>query len=431
MDAIDQGRAIINITKSLKAYVESPEIVRYLSATRIAGRAGIFASSIRNNSRITSGISPSRLEVLLSEACIDRVVFNYYISPWLSRNALAYFDKNEDGQEILISNILTYDAMLEAVVELYRQVEGKSDVGYAIQLLVNIASEIPTLKSDIKHRIAKETSEETASIAIDISDAHKLVNRCNPYGIGDEIYFSDRVWKTSIEKSAKAISKLPKEERVILEYFVNEVKEYQGYPESLLRKKAKENNAEHILDLAIGIELISRTGVINNNRTKRFLITPHFYSDLEDQFGEDVCDRVKIFLDSIRNGQHFSNSSRGRILDPSVLLSALLNRGSIGPCTAIGEDYTMAEKAGIISIKRSNFKPGQSNMFPIQKDVISKTLEVIDRKVIAPSVHELTTDSYADQGYFISSPEIRAKFGELPGEMREAEQDLLNALREN
>lgn len=55
-----------------------------------------------------------------------------------------------------------------------------------------------------------------------------------------------------------------------------------------------------------------------------------------------------MLLSSLRFGEYRSSRSRGQIIDPPVLVNALLNRDRVGPCTAIGEDYAILEREGVI-----------------------------------------------------------------------------------
>jgi hypothetical protein len=432
VDTIDQGRAIIHIAKTLKLFsADDPRVVvRHFAATRIAGNAGLFAASIRGFSSLEMGLGQRRLEALHNDAGIDVFIYRNFIEPWLFRNGLAYSIGDQVGESYLVSTILTYDALLRAVVELFAFLYKGREVERACHYLVHLASGLPFVRSEALSLLAAEFDEPTARLALDLAQGLKLLSFNQPMGTIEQIIYSDRVWKQANSGALRAISRLSQHERAALEIIVDKVRQYQGHPEQQLRDWARQNNVEPILDLAIGVGIVSRTGIVGAGKTRNFLTTPHFYVDVEDEFGEDVCDRVKIFLDSIRQGQHFSHQLRGQIWNPSALLEALINRGTVGPATAIGEDYTMAERAGIVRIERSAYRPGQYHMVLIQYDVVRKTLEVIQRQVMEPSMRVLVPGDFADHGSFVSIPEMRAKLAELPEPMKEAEREFLNTLRE-
>jgi hypothetical protein len=431
MNAVEQGRAIISISKALKALsADDPQVARHLYATRIAGNAGLLASSIRGHSTEGSALRPRRLQVLYNDVGLDILTFGHYVKPWLIRNNLAYFSDDTEGQEVLIATILTYDAILRAVTDLFESLESESEKAIACHHLVHLASELPLTVSTARQRLSGIYSEESAEMAIALCRGLRLVSFSRASATNEAIIYSDRIWKSVGERAANALPNFSTENSAALRVLVESVREHQGYPEPVLRRWAKSNNAEKMLNFAIGIGLISQTGIRTNHGMKHFLTTPHFYAEVEEEFGEDVCDRVKLFLNSIRHGQYFSVWGRGQIQDPGAILRALLNNNKVGPATAIGEDYTMAERAGIIKIERSHV-PDRYNMILVQDDVARKTLEVVERRAITPMSRTLQLDEFRDDGQFVSIPETRARLAELPGPMQEAEEDYLNTLRES
>ena len=74
--------------------------------------------------------------------------------------------------------------------------------------------------------------------------------------------------------------------------------------------------------------------------------------------------------------------------------------------------------------------PDRYSMTLIQNDVARKTLEVVQRQVMTPNERVLTADDLSSRGRFVSILESRATLAELPGEMREAEREFTDVLRE-
>src|SRR5215207_7838489 len=281
----------------------------------------------------------------------------------------------------------------------------------------------------------RHSPDDRASVSVLHSDvlpigaSSKLVKFTRVPRHSDVVCYSDRIWRSVGPKIAQPLAGFLPEDRMVLGMIVQSVKDHQGYPEPLMRKWAEEHNAKRMMDFAISIGLVTRTGIRSHDGSKHFLTTPHFYAEVEDEFGEDVCDRVKLFLNSIRNGQYFSGPFRGQIRDPAALLRALLNKTSVGPATAIGQDYIMAEKAGIVKVERAGSQ-GLYKMVLVQGDVVQKTLEVVERKAILPMGKTLTPSDINEKGHFVSIPETSTRLAELPGEMGEAEREYVNAIRE-
>jgi hypothetical protein len=232
-------------------------------------------------------------------------------------------------------------------------------------------------------------------------------------------------------EAAKSLSPLSANDRAVILEFIDRVKSHQGMPESLLHLEARKHNAEHMVQLALSIGLINRTQIQMSDGSKRwFLTTPHFYADMGAEFGEDMCDRVKIFLDSIRNGQHFGSSSTGKIVSPGKLLSKLLNAGEIGPCTAIGTDYVTSEQAGIVRVRRSGVKPKQSYLELVQRDTVEKVHDIVTTGSLIGS-RPMTESDISEGVRFGSIEQLRGEKAQVPAPVAEAEREIIQKLRES
>lgn len=433
MDELDRAKAIINIAKGLKAFAAGERnVVRYFAATRLAGQAGLFGSGIKGFSKVEDGLTAGRVEALYNEVGFDVFTFRSTVVPWLTKHRLAYWAKNDVGEDVLVSTIVRYDALLRAVTAMYDELEPTATVARGCQELVHMVSAIPRPESETRQELSARFGEEKAALVVDLAKGLKLVAFNKPPGAKEAVLYSETVWERLDARAAVALPRLSRPDRAALEVLIEKIREYQGLPEDVLRTWAQQNNAERMLDFAISVNLFTRTGIAGEGTIRNFLTTPHFYAEVREEFGDDVCDRVKLFLDSIRQGQHYSHRMRGQIWDPSALLRKLYNTGSVGPATAIGEDYTMVERAGIICVERSVRHRSRYYLRSVQSDVIKKTLEVVERKVLSPDKTLLPAD-FNDKGQFLSAPEgrVRAALAALPGEMQEAERDFLTALRED
>ena len=248
----------------------------------------------------------------------------------------------------------------------------------------------------------------------------------------EPILFCERIWKKIGAKAVQSLSPLTSDRRAVLVELVNKVKAHQGIPESLVRQDAKSHGAEDMVDFGIGIGLLNRTQIqMADGNRRQFLQTPHFYADMGDEFGEDMCDRVKIFLDSIRNGQHFGRMGTGKVLHPERLLGKLLNTGEIGPCTAIGTDYITSERAGIVRVER----PAKTNVRNsvlklVQHDTVQKVHDIITTGSMITTTH-MTPADVAEGVRFASIEQLRGEAAELPAPAAEAERAVLQKLRES
>ena len=424
----ERGKHIISAGKSLKSKpLADHNIANYLHATSLAGRAGLFASALRQ----AGTISFSRAQILAGTEGFTRIDVRDWLLPWLEARNLADVQRLKDKSIAnIVSLVLTYEPLLEAVAELYDSSDPTLEDQGCVQVLAMVSA-LPMPESEVLHAVARAIGEKPAKRAIELAKNYHIVAHHAGHGIPEPILFSERVWTRFNPKSAKALSPLSLADRAMLLELVNKVQQHQGIPESLVREEARKHNGEHMLTLGLGIGLLNRTQIQMANGAHRFfLTTPHFYADMGAEFGDDMCDRVKIFLDSIRNGQHFGRIGTGRILSPGVLLSTLLNVGRIGPCTAIGTDYVTSELAGIVRVRRDKARPGQSVLELVQRDTVSKVHDIVTTGSVTSSTQMTEVDVKEGVG-FASIEQLRGQAPDLPAPVAEAERAIMQKLRES
>ncbi len=323
--------------------------------------------------------------------------------------------------------MLAYQDLLAAVSDYYESRDPTEEDRASLRIL-EYASEFPTPESHIRQLVALEFGEQIANTALMLTRSFRIVAVSGKGN--DPLLFSPRVWAGLHANVERALNPLDNTQRSSLIELISSVRDGQGYPEILFRHQAEQIGIAHLVDMAVGVGLLNRTVLtMANGDSRGFLTTPHFYSDLEDEFGEDMCDRVKIFLDSIRNGQYLASPETGQILDPERLLRALLDYGEIGPATAIGTDYYIAEKAGIIRVRR---EPGRhmAHMELRQEDTVRKVLEVVSTGIVEPGVHAMTAAHVSEGTGFKSIEQSRTELGRLSPEMTELEFEIIRQLRE-
>lgn len=320
--------------------------------------------------------------------------------------------------------------MLEAIADIYDDME-PTLIDRACGRILYEASRVPLPESGAMEIVTDEFDEDTARKAVAIAKNYRIVAAKSGYGLKETLLYSERVWSGKMNKASKVMASLDRTDREVLSALIDQVRTYQGMPEVLIRREASQQNAESLIDLAINVGLLSRTEIIMADRTKRaFLTSPHFYAEVGDQFVDDTCDRVKIFLDSIRNGQHFGRTWTGKITDPDKLLRKLINTGEVGPCTAIGTDYIMPEQAGIVKVQRSALRRGQFVMQLLQRDTVEKVHSIVITGTI-PTSGVLSASDVAQGVEFKSIEQLRPDPGQVAASIAEVERDMIRRLRES
>lgn len=419
-----EGLRIISIAKSLETFQRGdPNISQYFGVTVLAGHAGLFLSSLRGHRKM----SWKKFKALATAAHIDAPLFKTTVFPWLKNGAFVEGTPVDDGSEIFC-NVLDYEAVLSATSALFRSLDPTEEERAVIQI-VDLGAQMPQLKSEV-HAAVNIGNEDVVARASELAKAYKIVNVLEGPGVAEPVIYSPLIWGDNIAKAGKALSHLGSNRRETLLELIDLIRLYQGMPMTNAENWAAQQGEPDLVTFAIGLGLLDKTQISSGDGgVREFLTTPHIYGELAATQGKDVCDRIRLFLDSIRHGEHYGNWYTGRISDPAVLLSKLVNSGQIGPCTAIGRDYQLVEKAGIVNVKPSANKPGQFVMQLVQGDTVRLVRDIVAQKSTL-SGGSNTISGACNQSGFVSAEASRAKLGEQPQRVREAEQEMLRQLRE-
>lgn len=421
--SVSEGLRIISVAKALFSYQSDPSIAEYFGATQVAGRTGLLLSSLRHQ----SSMEWRKLKALAANACINGPTLNKQIRPWLEGEG--FIEVYGDGDSAVVRcNVIDYDAILTKTSELFRSLEPSEEEILVLEIL-ELGIRIPTTKSDAFGQLPSQ-SEEVVSRALELADGYSIVKILDTEEQREPVFYSPLIWGDNIKKAGKALSHLHEPRRSLLLELIEKVRAYQGLPEVDARQWSTSEGDDGLIDFGVGLGLIDRTDILTSQgTTTSFLTTPHLYGEIAATQGKDVCDRIRLFLDSIRHGQHYGQWLTGRISEPVSLLNKLINTGEIGQCTAIGRDYVLVERAGVVKVRQGT-KPGQYVMELIQKDTVELIRDILANR-IRPLGMELSERSgVPGQDRFISAEQVRAKIGKLPKPMREAEAEMIRKIRE-
>jgi hypothetical protein len=86
-----------------------------------------------------------------------------------------------------------------------------------------------------------------------------------------------------------------------------------------------------------------------------FVTKPSAFHKFNDPMVDDAFDLAKALVSALSYGMTQSEPGRGRIMALSALLRKLINGGSVGPATAIGEDYKVLELKGVIRVTPAGY----------------------------------------------------------------------------
>lgn len=118
--------------------------------------------------------------------------------------------------------------------------------------------------------------------------------------------------------------------------------------------------------------------VVGNDQGKNYFVTrPAAFSKFNDSIAEDALDLAKAFVASLTYGMTISGFYRGRIQMISALMDKLIAGGTVGPATAIGNDYQALEYKGVVAVTPAH--GGMFNMRLLKPEVGRLALAVIQK----------------------------------------------------
>jgi hypothetical protein len=102
--------------------------------------------------------------------------------------------------------------------------------------------------------------------------------------------------------------------------------------------------------------------VVGNDSGKTHFVTrPAAFSKFSGSIADDALDLAKALVASLTYGMTVSSYYRGRIQMISALMNKLIAGYSVGPATAIGNDYQALELKGVVKVE-----PAEKGMFTMR-----------------------------------------------------------------
>jgi len=345
-----QGAWIINVTKHLLNYGITTPGLSSLDTISFAGRCGSLLIKLSADETEQLALTKVRAHARLCG------IGAYDLPGYLATlKSLGCLDSDEQGTtyEVLA---FSRQRVLETTSRIFESLLS-SPLERVLPCLLEFCLTRPRLESEVKEYLSPLLDEQDVERILGLVETFEFLGILRVPRRSERLYFNGYQFGDRAVDIGKALAALLEEDRQELDHLLEEVARRPGtLIESL-------EVSERIRRLAVGLGLVEVSEVSSPAGSAEFLIMPRLpapsvgreTAELED----DVFHHAKMLLSSLRFGQLRSPRSRGRIIDPSILVGALLERERVGPCTAIGEDYVILEGEGIIRAIPAKYKPGK------------------------------------------------------------------------
>ena len=273
---------------------------------------------------------------------------------------------------------ITTSSVLDHTTDIFKESKPDNFQKAALEL-TNFASDKPVAENHLKEYISD-------NYKLDKKQNSNLFNQVEDIGLIDfdgldseKLYFNGNLFKKDvIEKTSKVLSSLSSEEsRRITE--LNTLLTNDG---CVTVEVATKVLGEVLLSKMHSIAMYDFNEVSNNRHSKVFLTKPSSFSKFGNPFEEDALDLAKAFISSLMYGMKISTYGRGKIKGYEMLentLKKLLRNESVGPCTAIGQDYQVLELKRVVKLEKSKVYPGRYFMRLLKFDIGRLALEVFQK----------------------------------------------------
>lgn len=366
MTSVENGRTVLRTFQCLRLEPLN-ETTLALDATRRAGAAMDLALRMRRHGRLTA----EQVEAFAPFCSLSAFDLTAWCLPALRATDVADYVTAEDGSVSELEERVGIGApVLEQASQLWAYF-APSPVERCVIHSADLGTHLPLSRT--AHRDALERAGFEPSLhdrAFQILAAISLLRADRSPALGEDVLYSPYVWGSEALDIAGFVEHLPDEQREQLGRLAHATSLRPGVPFAHI------GGDSPLLQGARKVGLIDGTRVLTTGAERGFAFPP----DLERRLTATATDAIherKLFVAHILNGHYFGRPATGRINNPIALVSAMINRGVVGPTTAAKTDYLLLESAGIVRARPTG--SGRAYLDLVKDDVARESLELIER----------------------------------------------------
>jgi len=391
MEKRTEGAWLIHHTKKIQEVTIAPDF----EDIELAGKCGLFLSSLAASNE-ESTLSKEKVEAIAKASNIKKIELET-IKGVLKESQL--IDTSSSGDVSVIG--ITTSNILIHTSDIFNHTTSDSFQRASLGL-ANCSSDKP-VNGEILREFIGDTYQLANKQADSLFRQAEDIHLIDYEFLGDDkVYFNGNLFKhDSIGKISKVLNSLSSADSEK----VSEVDLLLTEQGCITYEKALKILGKDLLDKLQAIAMYDFNEVSNDTHIKVFITKPSSFSKFGNPFEDDALDLAKAFIASLMYGMYVSTNSRGRIQGYAMLrntLRKLLRGESVGPCTAIGQDYQVLELNRVIQLKPSGF--GMYSMCLLKYDIGQLALAVLEHGDLA-EYETINTDLRSSNVSNYSGPE--------------------------
>ncbi|PJN64563.1 hypothetical protein PAEAM_06490 [Paenibacillus sp. GM1FR] len=427
MDKLTKGTWLVNTTKHICNIKNDTQELSFYEATEQAGKAATLLSRLVADKQEIIGREAVKTFARLSHIGPDAV--DTYLR-LLKRQGKVDFitDSLERAQEVEIY-CFSGTTALEVASDIYESLNPGKEEEASLKAL-HSTYELPRLEEELVGILASDFDEETVRNTLSLQKVFSLVKENGEHT--EKVLYNEYSFAGDPQKTIKAMKNLSETERSMVLEVQSLVNDSQGF----LSENIPEYIPREIVIMMEGIGLLDGITVSSEYGRAVFFTTPQIKGHGVGGFTlqEDVFHKAKVLLSCLRFGEKSSTYSRGNISTQSMMMNIVnkLVRGEwVGPCTAIGQDYQLLEKDGVIETRRSSrinntyfMKLRQSEVGKLAKQMISLNKVILEAEENSSSILNAQPSQYI-------IPEVRKQqiMSNSTAPVKALQEKILNSIR--
>lgn len=240
---------------------------------------------------------------------------------------------------------------------------------------VEVASWAPLTESQHLDQLAKRGfTDQAAKHGYRLARAIGVNKRILATELNENVVFNPYVWGTKQITIAKFLRGLPSAERDVMLGICEQASARPGLAlPSLVGNPQVVNSARKVGLLQTTTVKSTSTGISEQT----YVFSPLLETEDDKLLTTEALHQRKQFVAHILFGHEKAKAGGGRIVDPVVLVRALVNRGQVGPATNIGTDYHLLEAQGIVTVDGP--PGGRAFLRMVKPEIVKDGLDWLER----------------------------------------------------
>lgn len=366
------GRALFFVHQQARV-ISDPVPRAKLAQLIAAGEAMGYAVALKDHKSVTGSVAIE----LATQAGIGQQRLVSEVLPKLKQADL--IDYTLDSATGAVSRVDEFVGLSGRIIDQAMKVTEKyfpTDSELAVLHSTELASWAPlTVQQHAEQLHGRGFVDSVVSEGVALSLAAGVNQRVKSADLNEHVIYNPNVWSAHHITIASFLKDLPPAERDSLLGLCQQAAETPGLT---ISNYGAFNPG--MLSSARKVGLVHAATVKSSfgSGQQTYVFSPLMESEDDKLQTTEVLHQRKLFVAHILYGHERAVANRGRILDPRVLVRALLRNGSVGPASNITSDYHLLEANGIVAVRASDSHPGRAYLELVKEEIVSGGLGWIE-----------------------------------------------------